>query len=72
MEALHIGILGWLAEADVYYVDLLLDRLGQEVPAGYFRTVVTANRLRFARSNGFQKPFAFALAKIVFVIWTIT
>jgi len=48
MEAIHIGILGGLARPDMHYIDLPLDGPGQEVAAGYFRAVVTTNRLRLS------------------------
>lgn len=41
-------MLGGLSEADMQDVDLVLDSLGKKVEAGNFRSVVTANALRFA------------------------
>ena len=49
METLHAGVLGRLAGPDVHYIDLAFNGPSQEVTAGFFRTVIAANRLRFAK-----------------------
>ena len=50
METLHAGVLGrGLVGLGVHYIDLAFNGPSQEVTAGFFRTVIAANRLRFAK-----------------------
>ena len=48
MKTLDISILSWFAGTDVGNIDPGVDSPSQKVTAGEFRSVITANHLRFA------------------------